>query len=162
MPDSQVTEILGRNRLIDELLRAGLEVALPLRDRGIDLIAYFDTGETVTAFTARPIQMKAASGESFSIDRKYTMFPNLILAYVWNIHEPAKTVAFSLNYCEALAIADQMGYTRTESWQKGFYACTSMSGKLRALLEAHRTTPSKWREMMTGVPQAAITPKSER
>ena len=38
--DTQMIEIMGRNRLIDELLRAGLEVALPLRDRGIDLIAY--------------------------------------------------------------------------------------------------------------------------
>ncbi len=32
--DTQVTEILGRNWLINELLRAGLEVATPLRDRG--------------------------------------------------------------------------------------------------------------------------------
>lgn len=40
--DSQVVELLGRNRLIDELLRAGLEVAVPERDRGIDLIAYLD------------------------------------------------------------------------------------------------------------------------
>ena len=38
--DSQLIEIIGRNRLINELLRGGLEVATPLRDRGIDLIAY--------------------------------------------------------------------------------------------------------------------------
>jgi hypothetical protein len=30
MHDPQAIEILGRNRLVDELLRAGLEVALPL------------------------------------------------------------------------------------------------------------------------------------
>ena len=40
--DSQVIELLGRNRLVSELLRAGLEVAIPARDRGIDLIAYLD------------------------------------------------------------------------------------------------------------------------
>lgn len=27
--DSQIIELLGRNRLVDELLRAGLEVASP-------------------------------------------------------------------------------------------------------------------------------------
>ncbi|MGA3024700.1 MAG: hypothetical protein ABSF98_08030 [Bryobacteraceae bacterium] len=42
--DSQVVKVLGRNLLIAELLGAGLEVALPIRDRGIDLIAYADKG----------------------------------------------------------------------------------------------------------------------
>ena len=40
--DTQSIEILGRNRLINELIGAGIEVAQPLRDRGIDLIAYLD------------------------------------------------------------------------------------------------------------------------
>ena len=40
--DSQVVEVLGRNRLVSDLLQAGLEVALPVRDRGVDLIAYAD------------------------------------------------------------------------------------------------------------------------
>ena len=40
--DTQTIEILGRNRLVNELLVAGLEVAIPLRDRDIDLIAYID------------------------------------------------------------------------------------------------------------------------
>ena len=31
--DSQVIELLGRNLLVAELLQAGLEVALPIRDR---------------------------------------------------------------------------------------------------------------------------------
>ena len=34
--DSQVIELLGRNLLVAELLQAGLEVALPIRDRGLD------------------------------------------------------------------------------------------------------------------------------
>ena len=74
--DNQVIELLGRNRLIDQLLRAGLEVAQPLRDCGVDLIVY--SGPRVP-FMARPIQMKAASGMSFSLDRKYAKFPDLIL-----------------------------------------------------------------------------------
>ncbi len=32
--DTQVVELLGRNKLVSDLLRAGLEVALPMRDRG--------------------------------------------------------------------------------------------------------------------------------
>ena len=62
--DTQVIEILGRNRLVDELLLAGLEVALPERDRGIDLIAYVDLVDSAASFAAVPIQMKAASARS--------------------------------------------------------------------------------------------------
>ncbi|MEX2121148.1 MAG: hypothetical protein WD847_16265 [Pirellulales bacterium] len=74
--DTQLIELLGRNRLIDDLLRAGLEVALPARDRGIDLIAYADLRTSVDAFVARPIQMKAASSRSFSVDVKWGRFAN--------------------------------------------------------------------------------------
>jgi hypothetical protein len=73
-------------------------------NRGIDLIAYADTGEGIPAFVGRPIQMRAASGQSFSIDRKYTAFPNLTLAYVWNVCDPANTVTYALTYAGALAV----------------------------------------------------------
>ncbi len=45
MIDAQTIELAGRSQLTSELLRAGLEVPMPLRDRGIDLIAYVDTGD---------------------------------------------------------------------------------------------------------------------
>ena len=36
--DPQFVEILGRHYLITELMRAGIEVAEPVRDRGVDLV----------------------------------------------------------------------------------------------------------------------------
>ena len=41
--DPQVVEVLGRNLLVGVLLTEGVEVALPVRDKGIDLVAYFCT-----------------------------------------------------------------------------------------------------------------------
>ncbi len=159
MADAQIVELLGRNRLVDEILRAGLEVALPLRDRGIDLIAYADTGNGVLTFAAKPIQMKAASGQSFSIDRKYDVFPNLILAFVWNVADAANVVTYAMTCADALAIGDQMGYTQTESWRRGRYHCTSISGRLLQLIEAHRMTPARWQSMIAGTssPDVAIS-----
>ena len=63
MVDTQTIEIVGRQRLSGELLAAGLEVAMPLRDRGIDLIAYADLDRQVKRFTARPIQMPSPASE---------------------------------------------------------------------------------------------------
>jgi hypothetical protein len=143
--DPQVVELLGRNLLVTELLRAGLEVALPIRDRGIDLIAYADTGEDVSEFGACPIQMKAASDASFSINSKYRVFPGLLIAYVWNVARASNAVSYALTHEEALAVAEQMGYTQTASWKAGIYSCTRVGSRLLRLLEPYRMTPEKWR-----------------
>ena len=41
--DDQLLEIVGKHRLTESLLDAGIEVAFPARDHGIDLIAYSET-----------------------------------------------------------------------------------------------------------------------
>lgn len=87
LTDTQLIELMGRNRQIHELLLAGLEVALPVRDRGVDLLAYLDLESSSFSFVAVPIQMKAASTRSFSVDQKYQKISNLIIAYVWGLQE---------------------------------------------------------------------------
>ena len=150
--DTQTIELIGRNQLTAELLRAGLEVALPLRDRGIDLIAYADTGTDVATFTAVPIQMKVASERSFSINRKYEKFPNLLHAYVWGIQASECLATYALTQPEAIAVAAEMGYTATPSWQNdGSYSTTRPSRKLLALLEDYRMTPERWRAKILGL-----------
>jgi hypothetical protein len=144
--DSQAVEIIGRSRLVEQLLLGGIEVALPARDRGIDLIAYLDLDEALAAFIACPIQMKAATGRSFSIGAKYAKFPNLIHAYVWNISmEPE---VYALTQLEAVEVAEEMGYTRTRSWLDGGYYTTTKVGETGALfdlLQRFRMTPELWR-----------------
>jgi hypothetical protein len=148
--DTQIIEIRGRHRLIDEILQPGLEVALPIRDRGVDLIVYADLSEHVRTFAARPIQMKASSQESFGLYQKYSRFPNLILAYVWHLAAPARAVTYALTYPEALQIAEAMGWTATSSWiDGGGYSTQAPSAKLIALLEPHRMTSKAWWQEIT-------------
>jgi len=90
--DAQTVEIVGRNLLVSLLARDGLEVARPERDRGVDLIAYLDLDEESGRFAACPIQMKAATSRSFSLMRKYEKFPQLLLAYIWHVDDPARSV----------------------------------------------------------------------
>jgi len=148
--DTQKVELLGRNRLIDELLRAELEVALPIRDRGIDVIAYADLTSAVERYVARPIQMKAAWAQSFSIDRKYAKFRDLILAFVWHLGDREKAVTFAMSYGDAIAIGDAMEWTKTDSWVKGgMYSMSRPSARLVKLLEPHRMEPSRWWSLVT-------------
>lgn len=151
---SQIVELIGRNWLVNELVQANLEVAIPLRDRGIDLIAFADLYTHVQSFIARPIQMKAASVRSFGIHKKYAIFPNLIIAYVWYLDEPSKTVTYGLTYQEAVEVADKMEYTKTPSWlEKGFYFTSRPSIELLDLLKSYKMSPpQKWWNKIIDMP----------
>ncbi len=143
--DSQQLELIGRSLLVGELLRDGLEVALPERDRGIDLIVYVEGDQSGAPFIARPIQLKARTAPAFSVASKYERLPSLLLAYLWNVDKPRDLEAFCMTYDDAFRIAEAMAWTATASFKAGLYRMSPPSAKLRELLECHRMGPGKWR-----------------
>lgn len=148
--DTQTIELIGRNRLVSELLQAGLEVALPQRDRGIDLIAYLDIKKDAKKFIARPIQMKAASKRSFSIHKRMRQFNGLLLVYVWYLSDLNQAQTYALTYAEAFTITKKMGYTKTKSFKKdGRFSSSSPSKELCALLDPYKMNPEKWKQKIT-------------
>src|SRR5438128_1822173 len=96
--DTQQVELIGLSLLVGLLLRDGLEVARPERDRGVDVIAYIDLPESGGWFMACPIQMKSYSGAGFSVEAKYKRFPGLLIAHLLNVVEPSALVAYCLTY----------------------------------------------------------------
>ena len=148
MVDSQLVEIMGRHRLIAELMSCGVEVAVPQRDRGIDLLAYVDL-DPQNVFRAMPIQMKASLNASFSLDRKYEKFPRMIIAFVWWLSDSSRTRTYALTYDEALEIAHQCGYTGTASWRKGTYVVTRPGAPILARLEAYVATSRRWQHLLS-------------
>lgn len=153
--DSQVVELLGRHRLADELLMAGLEVAYPARDRGVDVIAYADLDEQAGQFVACPIQMKASSSRRFGVYRKYEKFSDLVFAFVWNLRSPDEAETFALTYPESIRVAETMGWTETASWiEQGGYS-SKPSARLAELLEPYRMTPERWYEKVMALMRRA-------
>jgi hypothetical protein len=147
--DTQVIEFLGRNYLVNQLLEAGLEVARPERDKGIDLIAYLDEGDV---FVAVPIQMKASSERSFSISRKYHKFPNMLLVYVWQLRSDLKSEIYAMTYAESVKIGDEMGWTQTSSWKdNNHYSSTTVGSRLQDCLEPYRVTLETWKPLIRKV-----------
>ena len=136
--ESKLVELEGRYWLTLQLFRAGLEVARPEIDYGIDLIAYREQESFVF-----PIQMKSATDEVFSIDSKYGRLPRLTLVYVWYVRDSSRTKCFALTFKEAIAIADAMGYTKTESWRKGSYVTNAPSEHLKQLLAPYEITSAE-------------------
>lgn len=145
--DPQFVEIVGWYHLITELMRAGIEVAEPVRDRGIDLVAYIDLESTTGKFLARPIQLKANWQTGFAFDRKYQKFHDLIVAYVWNLDDPTRTVTYALTWPEICGLASECGW----AWEAGGrWAITKPGKDLTSHLEAFRMTPERWRMKLTG------------
>jgi hypothetical protein len=148
--DAQVVELAGRNWLVSELLRAGIEVARPERDRGVDLVAYIDIDERVRDFVACPIQMKASSRRSVSLYQRQSKFRRLILAYVWDLGNPSETKCYTLTYREALQIAEAMRATKANVWKtsgkskRPGFTWNKPPKRLCALLAPYEMDAEKW------------------
>jgi len=145
--DSQQVEILGRNRIKAALIEAGLEVATPERDNGIDLIAY--RWNLHGEFVARPIQIKAATAFSFGIDRKYERIPGLVMVFVMGARAEAHAI-YALTYAEVLSLVGALGWTRTPSWTEGGgYSTRHPAKRLMERLVAYRACPGSWARFFT-------------
>ena len=127
------------------------EVARPERDRGVDLLAYLDRDKK---FCARPIQMKAATGEIFDVQRRYKEFPELMLVFVWNVGEPVSRY-FALTYAQAETVAKDMGWTSKLSWEgktksgRAGFGVWRVNDTLRGFLERHEVKlPEDWKERL--------------
>jgi hypothetical protein len=143
--DSQLLEIAGKHLLIARLIADGFEVAEPLRDKGIDLIVY-KGGDNFAAF---PIQLKASSGQSFSLDEKYRRIPRLQIAYVWNVQSKGPNDVFILTFDEALEVLRAKRYDQTDSWRKnGRYFVKDAGVELKRMLDRYKMTPKLWQSKL--------------
>jgi hypothetical protein len=159
--DTQAIEILGRNKLVDDLTLAGLEVALPLRDRGVDLLAYHELAEVNARFIAVPIQLKASSLRSFSVSAKYAKISNLVMAHVWGLQSPQHAACYALTYQEAYGVAQRLGWLDTPTWvAKGIYTTNNPSARVMEQLEPFKMTPAAWAQKIREV--SAVTPPERR
>jgi hypothetical protein len=145
--DSQQMEIAGRSVLVAAIVADGLEVARPERDKGIDLLAF-----SVDPWKVVPIQMKAAAHESFAVHHKYALVPGLVMAYVWHAATPGESVVYAMPYRKAVDVAEQLGWTKTKSWQEaGGYSTTRPSAKVKAVLEPFKMGDGDWATLVEHV-----------
>jgi hypothetical protein len=155
--DAQTIALLGRDLVIDQLHRSGLEVALPRRDHGIDVIAYVDKQR---AFQALPIQVKASAGFRWVVNQKYGPFAEIVIAFALYLADEDKATVYVLPHTENLAIAERLGLTQSSAtWlrpkraaQGGYVWIDRPRPNLLAELKRHRATPEVWRSLvMRGV-----------
>ena len=140
-------EKLGHSWVIDELRHVGIEAVRPEYDKLVDLMAWKVGSDSSRAV---PLQVIALSSRAFSVNRKYSGVAGLLLVHVWNLQSVESVEAYAMTYAEAVEIAHKMEWTKTLSWQRGYYVSNSPSEELLRLLEPFRMTPAKWLERIKG------------
>jgi hypothetical protein len=143
--DKQQIGIIGKHILIANLLAAGLEVAEPIRDHGVDLIVYRD-GIDGSEFVACQIQLKTSSERIFELYRKYERFNDLRIVYVWNAKNPADAEFYCLTYLEAIGVLKEMkGAQFSILMKKGHWVTTNPSKDLKKMLKDFQVQkPKDW------------------
>ncbi len=145
--DGRATELIGRAFLTAQLFQAGIEVAAPIRDRGVDLIAYIDL--RADSFRARPIQVKASLHFRFVHDSKYEKFPDLLIAHVVFLSDFAETKVYAMDYESEHSICRSLGYLNSKLWMnpgRGSprYFMTKKPPELTEALKPYLMTPERW------------------
>ncbi|RYX78881.1 hypothetical protein EON76_04175 [bacterium] len=152
--DTQQVEIIGRNLLLSCCIADGVEVAQPMRDRGIDIIIFNDITER-EFFLSLPVQLKASSSRSFSINSKYARIPNLLMAYVWFSNDPVNAELYIMRYSDALSIGERLGWLNTRSWvEGGAYSTQSPSKQVTKELEPFAYSIGKINNLLLSFKQA--------
>lgn len=142
--DTEGISIVAQNRLIEQLVQAGVDVAVPARRHGFDLIAYLVPRDRSEHFGACPIRMKAAPGKAFGIDNTFESVANLLNVFVWGVGSESTSI-FALTNRELSAVADQLGYSLSPAFQKGLYPQQQTSKNLTEALEPFRMSVDSWR-----------------
>lgn len=66
--------------------------------------------------------------------------------------DPSSAVTYALTYDEAKLVAEEIGWTKTESWiVQGEYSTQKPGKKLLQLLEPYRMTPEAWQKKVAHI-----------
>jgi hypothetical protein len=139
-------------RIFESQVReAGLRLVEPSKKNGID---FFICGETQAdeERASFPVKLKTSIHELFSLYKKESRVPRLIVAYVWHAKEPKDSEVYALTYDEALQIVKSKPYFTSKSWiDEGGYSVTHAGAELKEMLKEYRMTPKKWRQRLQSI-----------
>jgi hypothetical protein len=123
----------GEHMVAAELLRRGLDVAVPCSDVGVDLIAYQARGMG----RSLPIQVKARSGPNYNSQRSWFRVPGIALVQIWNVATSPEFYVFANIEDVEAALGSQ--HAATPSWlERGGYSVTAPTGDALDRMARHK------------------------
>jgi hypothetical protein len=147
----ETTRQSGMRIFESQVRKAGLRLVEPSNNNGIDYLIFSETqaDEERASF---PVKLKTSIHEVFSLYKKESKIPRLLVAYVWHAKEPEGSEVYALTYDEALQIVKSKPWFSSKSWiEEGGYSVTHAGAELREKLKEYRMTPKKWRQRLQSI-----------
>lgn len=147
----ETTRQSGMRIFESQVRKAGLRLVEPSKKNGIDYFIYTErqADEERASF---PVKLKTSIHEVFSLYRKESRIPRLLVAYVWHAKEPEAAEIYALTYDEALQIVKRKPYFSSKAWiDEGGYSVTHAGAELKEMLKEYRMTPKKWRQRLQSI-----------
>jgi hypothetical protein len=150
---SEMLELVGRARLMDELLEDGVNVALPMGACEIDMLAYVDSRTAACRIVSVPIKVASFCSDALSSNLDATRASGLLIALVWGISNPehVRTFAFTPAELTVVKMIEMIGRANAaRSAEPPDQACTRET-VLQNALEPFAMSPGKWRKKIIAI-----------
>ena len=144
----ETTRQAGIRIFESQVREAGLRLVEPSKKNGIDFFISSEAHADEEEASFR-VKLKTSIHEVFSLYKKESRIPRLLMAYVWHANEPKDSEVYALTYKEALEIVKSKPYFTSKSWiDKGGYSVTHAGAELKEKLKGYRMTPEKWHQRL--------------
>jgi hypothetical protein len=97
---SEMLELAGRARLMDELMEDGVSVALPIAACEFDMLAFVDSRTEASVLVSVPINIVSFGVDALWSNLKAARTSGLLIARVWEISNPEQVRTFALTPAE--------------------------------------------------------------
>ena len=134
----------GETLVAAELMRRGVEIAIPASDVGVDMLAYRLAPKQRVAHNFVPIQVKARSETGYNFQKIwFTKVPGVVLVHVWHV---STTPVFYI-FRDLEDVKSALGsHAQSVSWTvNGGYSVTNPTARHCTLMEPHK---NQWHRIL--------------
>ncbi len=150
----ETTRQSGARIFESQVREAGLVLVEPPKKNGIDYFIYRET-QVEEQRASFPVKLKTSIHEVFSLYKKESRIPGLLMAYVWHVKEPKDSEVYALTYDEAFEIMRSKPYFTSQAWiDEGGYSITHAGAELKKMLREYRMTPKKWHQRLQSIQES--------
>jgi hypothetical protein len=146
--DKQLIEVIGKAKFTEFAIRSGFEVAMPVRDCGIDVLLYFPIEDNLLTTTI-PVQLKCYSSQALTVDSKYNRMGDLLHVVLWNCTNKEPSF-FALTQKHSMHFAEMFGWDKLPGWinKKGRYDATKATTRIIDEMRQYRTITETFKNMV--------------
>ena len=146
-------DLVGRARLMDELLEEGVNVVLPTGASEIDMLAYVDSRTAACTIVSVPIKVTSFCSDALSSNLEAARASGILIMLVWGVSNPehVRTFAFTPAELTVMKMIGIIGRTGAAGSGEPADQRRTPEAVLQNALERFAMSPGKWREKIVAI-----------